>query len=557
MEKLNKVIKPVKWIKSNILQSIKLAIVMEILVLFTNNISAQSYNFETAEKAFQQKDFDKALDYFSREISDNPKGAMSYYYKAIIYNLQNKNSFALSNVNNAIKYFLSKDKILLSWSHILKGDIYLKIDNLEKTFEEYEIALKLTPDEATIYIYRAQIYFDLKEYKKAEEDYKLALVKDESLVVAWAGLGRNYLSEKKYSEAEKILNKLIKFEPKYNIGYKFRARLYYEQERYKDAIDDIFYAFSLDDTDEIMQNILIFYSKKNYPLSISKVNAQIVSQPEKDLWYIIRVQLFEDSNNFEAASKDYSKLIELSAIGLKPLLLTYRGENFLNLGWFQKAISDFTESISIDSTDAQNYGYRADAKRLLGNYTDAVKDFTEAIKIDPSEPWFYYRRGWVKDEFLKDFMGGLDDYNQAIAIDKDYTYAYLHRGRLYESQLKKPQQAKEDYLTIISIDTTASNQGNCRQYALFHLGRNAEAIEWQNKILEQYPTEGNYYDAACLYSRMHKPKEAIENLRLAFKNGNRNFVQISKDDDLDFIRNLPEFKVLVQEWKSAFDASQK
>ena len=95
--------------------------------------------------------------------------------------------------------------------------------------------------------------------------------------------------------------------------------------------------------------------------------------------------------------------------------------------------------------------------------------------------------------------------------------------------------------------------GNCRQYALFHLDRNAEAIEWQKKIISEYPNEHNYYDAACIYSLMNNSKESIASLVLAFENGSRDFIHLSKDDDMDNVRNNPEFISLVAEWKKKYE----
>ncbi len=527
------------------------------LALFTALISnAQSYNFEQGVKAYNDKDLDKALDYFGREIKDNPKSTMSFYYRAVIYSYQDQNAAALSDINNTIKYCSAKDKDVLTGAHVIRGDIYLKIENYNKALENYAIALKLSPDDPEIYCDRAQIYFDLKEFDKSESDYRKALKIDESYVVAWAGLGRNYLTLKNYGEAEKILNQLIKLSPEYSEGYRFRAEVYYEQKKYEEAIDDMFELFLLDESNTRNLNLFIAYSEKNYPLAFSKVNAQISSSPKKYIWYYVRAQLYEGKNNFNAAITDYTKVMELSDIGFRANLLSYRGKCYSNLGMYELSIADFSEAISIDSSNAYLYGRMGDAKRLLGDYLGSIKDFTKAVELEPRESWFYYRRGWTK-EFVKDFEGALADYNESISIDKKYVYTYLNRGRLYESQLKNPSKAKEDYLSILSLDTIVSEQGNCRQYALFHLGRNDEAIAWLNQILSQYPIDGNYYDATCLYSLMNKPDEAIASLKIAFQKGYRDFVHLSIDDDVDNIRNLPEFKSLVQEWKNTFEESLK
>jgi len=523
-------------------------------ILFCN---AQTYNFEQGVKAYEDNDYEKALEYFGREINDNPKAAFALYYRATIYNYQDQNSYALKDINNSIKSFSAKEKILLAGAHRLRGDIYYKIENYEKTYEDYALALKLSPNDPEIYIDRAQIYFDLKQYSKAEADYIEALKIDESLEVPYAGLGRNYLNQKKYSEAEKVLNKLIKLSPEYVGGYKFRAQTFYEQNKYDEAIEDIFYCYRLDDTDNRVSRLFISYSEKNYPLSFSKVNAQISSYPEKDTWYMLRAQLYEGKNNFKAAIKDYTKLIELSDADIKPNLLSYRGTCYTDAGLYEQAIKDFSEAISIDSTDAYYYSSMGDAKRLMGDYEGAKEDFTKAITTEPREAYFYYRRGWIQEEFLKNYKDGLNDYNEAISIDKQSAYAYLMRGRLYQSKLNNPIKANEDFASILSLDTIVANDGNCRQYALFHLGRIDEAITWSNKILEQNPSDGNYYDATCLYSLMNKPDEALAMLKLALQNGYIDFVHISADNDVDNIRNLPEYKKLIAEWKTIYEESFK
>lgn len=533
----------------------KKAFLLFTIIFATLICEAQSYNYGQGVKAYDENDLEKALDYFGREIKDNPKSAESYYYCAIIYNYQEQNASALSNINNAIKYISLKDKLLLSGAYQIRAAIYFKIEQFDKTFTDYASAIKLSPDDPEIYTDRAQIYFTLNQYTKAEADYRHALKIDESYVVAYAGLCRNYLAQKNYSEAEKILNQLIKLSPDYSGSYFYRAQAYFEQKKYDEAINDIFQAIVLDESDKDFNSLFIEYAAKNYAIAISKVNAQIILKPESELWYFIRVQLYEGKRNFKAAIKDYTKLMEIMDISIKPGLLSYRAACYSQAGMHSQAIVDYSEAISLDSTDAYKYGNRGDEFRLVGKYSEAITDFTTAIRIEPGQTWFYYRRGWVEEEFLKEFEAGLSDYNEAISIDKQYAYTYLHRGRLLEDKFNNPEKAKEDFLTLLSLDTIVANIGNCRQYALFHLGRNQEAIDWMNKILEQFPTEDNYYDATCLYSLMNKPGEAINSLKNAFQNGYRDFVHISDDDDLDNIRNLPEFINLVMEWQNTFDES--
>jgi len=517
---------------------------------------AQSYNYDQAMDAIQAKDYEKAVDYLTRDLKDNPRAGLTFFYRAVLYHYNDQNSQALSDINNAIKYLSAKEKKMVASAYLVRAKIYLKIDDNAKALNDYGLAIKLDTENTDAYIDRAHLFYQLKQYDKAETDYRQVLKIDEGELRAWTGLGRNNLVLKNFGEAEKILSKVIKLDPNYMCGYYYRGLAYYEQGKIDEALEDIFQCLVLDDSDKDMRGLFVDYAAKNYPLAISKVNRQISLHPLKDIWYYIRARIHESRYDLSSAIADYTKVIELADINFRPILLATRAKCYSSAGMYEKAVNDFTESLSIDSTNAYNYGYMANTKRLMGNYTGSIADFNRAIDIEPREAWFYYSRGWSK-EFIKDYEGARSDYDEAISLDKTMAYYFLNRGRLYETHLKNPVKAKEDYHKILLLDTLVMKESNCRQYALFHLGRNEEAISWLNKVLEQYPVEGNYYDAACLYSLMNRPAEAIASLKMAFQKGYRDFIHISADDDLINIRDLPEFKKLVEEWTSSFEESLK
>ena len=79
----------------------KKSLILFVAIFATLLCSAQSYNFEQGVKAFDENELERALDYFGRELNDNPKSALAYFYRATIYAYQDQNSIALSNINNA------------------------------------------------------------------------------------------------------------------------------------------------------------------------------------------------------------------------------------------------------------------------------------------------------------------------------------------------------------------------------------------------------------------------------------------------------------------------
>ena len=71
-----------------------------------------------------------------------------------------------------------------------------------------------------------------------------------------------------------------------------------------------------------------------------------------------------------------------------------------------------------------------------------------------------------------------------------------------------------------------------------------------DEIIETDPdNKGQYYDKSCLLSRMGKIDEAIAALRISLEKGMRSFAHIENDDDMDPIRNHPDFIALIKEFK--------
>ena len=97
-------------------------------------------------------------------------------------------------------------------------------------------------------------------------------------------------------------------------------------------------------------------------------------------------------------------------------------------------------------------------------------------------------------------------------------YIFLTRGELYLKRGEK-EKADADFNEVIR-QATVARSGSCRQYALHFLGRDAEALEWMDKIIAADSTRsGGYYDKSCLLARMGRLNESVAALRKAFEYG--------------------------------------
>ena len=178
-------------------------------------------------------------------------------------------------------------------------------------------------------------------------------------------------------------------------------------------------------------------------------------------------------------------VIEDTSFGVaaKVLALNLRGEMRVEAGAPDQAITDFTESIRLQSNNRAAFAGRGQARFASGEYRGAIDDYSQAIRIAP-EATDYIERGHAylasgnADASIRDLTEAirldpasasarnnrglayrkkgdaeqaLRDYNAAISLNPVYALAYANRGFLFESQGQK-KRAIESLLQAIILD---------------------------------------------------------------------------------------------------------
>jgi clan AA aspartic protease (TIGR02281 family) len=526
-----------------------------ILMLLAYSFSgmSQSYFLQMGINHYEEEKYDEAVTFFNKELQKHPKEGQAYYYLAKIQ--MKKDAFAegLRQVNLAIANLADTDTIMArAW--IAKGDIYQRLTDTVKFEAAYAKAIQLFPDLPEVYMERASSYETWNWLAKAKADLLKVIDLDASHLGARTVLCSIYLQEKKYDAIIREASKMIALDPNYVQSYDYRSQAYFYSKKYDLAIQDAYTALTLEDRSSRLRYNYLVFGKKNFSMAIAKISTLINEFPQKDLFYLVRSQLYQEKKDFDKALKDFDRIFEIVSENLHAYYFDKRADLFGAMGMHQQAAADYSESIKLDSTESSTIGSRGDEYRLLGKYDLALADFDRAIELDPESAFYYMQRGWVKDEFLGNHADGLADYTSAIELDSSLAYAYLYRGRAYKKSFNDLIRANADFKKVITLDTSIGSGGNVRHYAYAELGQEAEAKIWMSKILAEYPEDGNYYDAACLYSLLKKPIESVAYLDTAFQKGYRDFVHLAKDDDLDGVRNLPAFKTLVLQWKAKFES---
>ena len=527
---------------------------MVILTIFAPQACAQrkvisDYNYREAVDAFFDEDDDeKALELLNNQLDETPDHLDSRFLRAKIYWRADKYDAALRDVAYAIKHYKGKPEVYKSTLWGLQGAIYDDMKRYSDAVDSYKQALRLArkdnPGRVQNYHFDlAQALYMSDEFDHAEKEYRKMLKTDPTDVPAMIGIARFYRDKEEYEESLKWLETAESYNADYGDIYKFKMQVYDKMGREDDAVDAALKYFELNEDANV--GYVVGYVRKHYTYGVARIKFEMNNENSGTRWLTLLTELYKKHGDYLHALELYNKLE--NEYGERVTTSYYKSSCYREIGQFKQAISEATKAIELSGGYKSIYSHRGDIYRSAGMYKEAIADYQVSMDNDPSSGYEYYAIGWCH-ELQGDKKTALEYYNKGIDIDKSYAYLYLSRADLL-SENGDYEAAESDYKKVLEIDTTPDD-GSCRQYALLGLGRDSEALEWMDRIIENHPNDnGVYYDKACLFARMGRPEEAIKALEEAFKKGFRRFAHLEHDDDMDSLRNLPEYKALIREYK--------
>ena len=95
--------------------------------------------------------------------------------------------------------------------------------------------------------------------------------------------------------------------------------------------------------------------------------------------YEKRGVLYFFQEEYELMIEDLKRLMELDGPKAKDLRML--GIGYLKIGFYEEAVSRFTQAIDLEPGFAGAYSSRAEAYRFLGEYDRSIRDSTMAIRI--------------------------------------------------------------------------------------------------------------------------------------------------------------------------------
>ena len=512
------------------------------------------YNLQKAYEVLQNDhDEDQALKLLSDQIKSTPDNDECWLLMCRIYRNQKEYGRAMSSVNEAIRVNKPKKSgFVNSTLYWWKSSVYDDMDNNEQEIEWLKKALDAARKDnkenvQNISFDLGQAYYETKKYDESDAVYRQMVKEDETDQAAMTGLARNMIQREDYAGAVRMLDASQKYGDDYSETYRFRSEAYDKMGETDKAIDDALLWFEKDE--DAYDSAIIKLMMKHRTYAIAKAKTSMKSSDSKDAWRVLLLSIYEEAGEYENAIKEYDSLEE--DYGKDEYIYAHRADCYDKLGLTDMALSEIEKAIELEA-DYSNICSKGGILRTAGRYAEAIEVFDQAIEVDPLYAFAYYAKGWCH-ELSGDDDKAMECYDLGIDLDKEYAYIYLMRGQIHLKRGDKIK-AEEDFNTVLQLDTVVTD-GSCRQYALHFLGRDDEADEWMQKLIDDEPYDmGHYYDKACLYSRMGRTDEAVKALETALEMGYCAFPHIENDDDMDAIRVRDDFKALIVKYKEKLAA---
>lgn len=278
------------------------------------------------------------------------------------------------------------------------------IENYDKAIMALEKAMKIKPNDATVYYELGKNYLALKEYKNAYNSFESATKIDPKNKWFWIGMYDVSYETKNFTQGITVINKLIEFDPKYKEDL---TSLYMGTNQFEKAlvlIQELDETYGKTDRRELYKNQILSQGKFQN-IEITNLEHLIIKNPQEEANYISLIFLYSKNNEEAKAFETVQKLEK--AIPNSEWAQVTLFKNYLDSNDAPKAIKAMNivlASAKIDSkikhrivneflifTD-KNPQYSADLEKAVGYFDkDTAVDVAKEIG-----KFFHAKKQWDK-----------------------------------------------------------------------------------------------------------------------------------------------------------------
>ncbi|MCQ2345857.1 MAG: tetratricopeptide repeat protein [Paludibacteraceae bacterium] len=511
-----------------------------------NNAANYTYNFQRALEAYQEDDYDKALEYLGSEVSNHPSNGYAHTLAAMIYHENNREAAALNCCVDALKYLKKSDDVFLSEVYSTMMNIYINCKDTAEAIRCSELYLKASPRSALIA--SGQMYYVFEQYAQSELQLLKAVKWNSKTQSAYGMLARTQLQLRKSNEALANAEKAIELDSTYTYGYVLKGQALYQLKRYPEAIHTAIRSIKQSITSDAIELLNDIADSVDYRMVLDSLQKYEKTEADNFLWPALEGDIYDSyALDYEAALQMY-----LRAIKINPMDQIYKSVAFIYefyIGDEEAARQYYDKAIEKDSTRAFNYIAKASFCQDIGSLDESLSLLDNAQRLSPFAKNVYELRA-RNYRMSGDYRSALDEYTKAVLCDPEAISA--HSGRATMMSLTGDSVSATAEWELIMKMCEGKGMTAC-EYYLYHGQTDSvnalleKEVENEEKMIR--PRASEEYNIACMYCRAGNETEALKWLRRSFEHHMRDFAHVLCDWDLVSLRTNPEFQALIAEYK--------
>jgi tetratricopeptide (TPR) repeat protein len=307
-----------------------------------------------------------------------------------------------------------------------QGFNHFQEQDYESAIEDFNQAIRLNPNSASVYDIRGIVYLNLGDLDRAMSDFNQAIRIDPDYASAYDSRGIVYRRRGDLDRAISDFNQAIRIDPDYASAYDSRGIVYLRQGDLDRAISDFNQAIRLNPNSAAVYDRrgIVYLRQGDLDRAMSDFNQAIRIDPDYASAYDSRGIVYRRRGDLDRAMSDFNQAIRLNPDYADAYYS--RGIAYYNQGDYERAIADYNQAIRLNPEYAYAYNNRGLAYSDQGDYERAIADYNQAIRINPEYAKAYYNRGLAYSD-QGDYERAIADYNQAIRLNPEYANAYYNR----------------------------------------------------------------------------------------------------------------------------------
>lgn len=523
---------------------IKIAIVAIAAISATGWLRADnddgklSYNMQRAIEAYNNEDYNEAIQYARAELLESPENPTAWMLASDILLETGRPGIAISATDKALRVTPKKQKYPLALIYAQKAHaIDMVNDTSAEALRCLDKAVELCPRDTNLLRQRANFRANLNLIDGANADLRSILAINPNSFYARMCLGRNAMLTKRYDEAIKWFNTELDVDSTYYQGFAFRAEAKMGLKQWSEAVADE--ATALTDDNSTAHDL--FYTL--YDSVPELMEKAVAAKAQADTtgsghWYYLLGTAKNNHDQFEESLKYYYAQDSIEPTMFTKIALSRECDL---MGLMQQSLDYARQAVAADSSKANSLWYLADTYLDAGMTDSALTTINQYIELVPDDYSGYYTRGMIavrRGQYDK----ALNDFDFAVVLDDSFVNAHLFRGIMLNS-FGRTAEARKEFESTVACDTGRRMR---IPVALYYLGCNQEAQAIADSLTSAKDASAYHHLwAARYYDVSGQTDKAIHHIEAATADGYIATTLISTDLMLSNSREDPRYKQIM------------